>query len=30
MSDLLQCASWRLTTLSGGSIWPFYDLVPAA
>jgi hypothetical protein len=30
MSDLLQCASWQLTTLSGSSIWPFYDLVPAA
>jgi hypothetical protein len=28
MSDLLQCASWQLTTLSGGSIWPFYNLVP--
>jgi hypothetical protein len=30
MSDLLQYASWQLTTLSGVSIWPFYDLVPAA
>ena len=29
MSDLLQCASWQLTTLSSGSIWPFYSLVPA-
>jgi hypothetical protein len=30
MSDLLQCVSWQLTTLSGGAIWPFDDLVPAA
>jgi hypothetical protein len=30
MSDLLQCAGWQLTTLSAGSIWPFYKLVPAA
>jgi len=30
MSDLLQCASGQLTTLSGGSIWPFHNLVPAA
>lgn len=30
MSDLLQRASWQRTTLSGGAIWPFDDLVPAA
>jgi hypothetical protein len=30
MSDLLQCASWQLTALSGGAIRPFDDLVPAA
>ena len=30
MSDRFECASWQLTTLSGGSIWPFYNLVPAA
>src|ERR1700736_4783059 len=30
MSDRFECASLQLTTLSGGSIWPFYNLVPVA
>jgi len=30
MSDLFECAGWQLTALSGGAIWPFDDLVPAA
>jgi len=30
MSDLLQCASGQPAALSGGAIWPFDNLVPAA